>query len=96
MELKYTRSIITAILNGDLDNIEYNQTNIFNLMIPSSCNGVPSRLLNPINTWDDTDAFIDKANHLAGLFIENFKKYSDEASADILSAAPHALTSVVI
>ncbi len=96
MELKYTRSIITAILNGALDNIEYNQTNIFNLMIPTSCNGVPSRLLNPINTWADTDAFNDKANHLAELFIENFKKYSDEASADILSAAPQALTSVVI
>lgn len=96
MELKYTRAIITAILNGDLDNVEFNKTNIFNLMIPASCNGVPSKLLNPLNTWADADAFSDKAYHLAGLFVENFKKHSDKASEDILLAAPQALTSVVI
>lgn len=96
MKLGYTRAIITAILNGELNNVEFKQTNIFNLTIPTSCDGVPSELLNPIDTWADKDAFNEKANHLAGLFIENFKKYSAEASADILSAAPQTLTSVVI
>ncbi|MFT4535729.1 MAG: phosphoenolpyruvate carboxykinase (ATP) [Saprospiraceae bacterium] len=96
MELKYTRAIITAILNGNLDNVEFNRTDIFNLMVPTSCNGVPSKLLNPKDTWADEDAFNEQANHLAGLFLENFKKYSDEASPDILSAAPQTLTSVVI
>ncbi len=96
MKLSYTRAIITAILNGDIDKAEFEKTDIFNLSIPTSCEGVPSDLLNPINTWNDKDAFEEKANHLAGLFIENFEKYSAEASADIKAASPQTLTSVVI
>jgi len=96
MKLGYTRAIITAILDGDLDNVEYNKTDIFNLMTPASCNGVPKNLLNPKDTWADENAFNEKANHLAGLFLENFKKYSDEASADTIAASPQPLTSVVI
>ena len=96
MKLGYTRAIITAILNGDLDNVEFRKTNIFNLNIPTSCNGVPTELLNPIDTWTDAEAFNEKANHLAGLFLDNFKKYSGKASEDIMSAAPQVLTSVVM
>jgi len=96
MKLSYTRAIITAILKGDLDNAEFEKTDIFNLSIPTSCNDVPSKLLNPINTWNDKNAFEEKANHLAGLFVENFRKYSAEASAEIKAASPQTLTSVVI
>lgn len=96
MKLSYTRAIITSILNGGLNNAEYEKTSIFNLMIPKSCEGVPANLLNPVNTWADKEAFANKANHLAELFNENFEKYSAEASQDIRAAAPQTLTSVVI
>ena len=53
MNLHYTRSMIRASLNGDLDNVAYEQDPIFKLMIPKSCPGVPDNILNPKNTWAD-------------------------------------------
>lgn len=96
INLSYTRSIINAVLEGKLDNVEFENTEIFNLSVPLSCEGVPSALLNPKNTWVDKIAYENKATSLANLFVENFQKYSDAASAELLAAAPKPLTSVVI
>lgn len=96
MSLKYTRAIISAVLEGKLAETSYNATDIFNLNIPDSCPGVPDHILNPRNTWQDKSAFDAKANHLASLYIKNFEKYKDEASEEIIGAAPKILTSVVM
>lgn len=96
MNLSHTRSIINAVLQGELDNVDFQITDIFNLSVPTSCNGVPSQLLNPKDTWIDKTAYENKATALANLFVENFKKYSDAASPELLAAAPVPLTSVVI
>ncbi|MDF1697085.1 MAG: phosphoenolpyruvate carboxykinase (ATP) [Saprospiraceae bacterium] len=96
IKLPYTRAIINAVLEGKLSNIEFENTEIFNLAIPKECEGVPSMLLNPKNTWKDKLAYEDKAMSLASLFIENFDKYKTAASSELLNAAPQPLTSVVI
>lgn len=96
INLSYTRAIINAVLEGKLDDVEYENTEIFNLAVPVKCEGVPSELLNPQNVWVDKVAYENKAINLANLFVENFKKYSDAASAELLAAAPVPLTSVVI
>jgi len=96
INLSYTRAIINAVLEGKLNNVTFEDTDIFNLSVPTSCEGVPSALLNPKNTWIDKVAYENKATSLANLFVENFKKYSDAASAELLAAAPRPLTSVVI
>jgi phosphoenolpyruvate carboxykinase (ATP) len=88
MKLAYTRAMITAALNGELDNVEYETHPIFGLQMPKSCPNVPSAVLNPRETWADKDAYDGKANDLAEEFIRNFEKYSSKASADILNAAP--------
>ncbi len=88
MNLKYTRAMINAAINGDLDQVEYVPHVIFGVLKPQSCPGVPAEVLNPRNTWASTEAYDKQALALANLFVENFKQYADEASADILSAAP--------
>ena len=88
MELPYTRAMINAALNGQLNHVEYHQDEVFKLRMPKSCPGVPSELLNPIDTWDDKDAYRQKANELATYFNNNFKKYEGGASDAILQAAP--------
>jgi phosphoenolpyruvate carboxykinase (ATP) len=90
MKLKYTRAMITAALEGKLDDVNYNQDPIFGMAIPESCPDVPAELLNPRNTWDDKNAYDEKATYLAGLFVKNFSKYADGVTADILAAAPKA------
>jgi phosphoenolpyruvate carboxykinase (ATP) len=88
MKLKYTRAMITAALEGDLNNTIAEKHPVFGMAIPVACPGVPSDILNPRNTWSDKAAYDEKAKYLAGLFIKNFEKYADGVSAEILGAAP--------
>lgn len=88
MSLKYTRSMITAAMNGQLDAVEYKPHNIFGVLVPQSCPDVPSNMLNPRDTWSDKEAYDKKASELAQLFIKNFEKYAAQANEEIRSAAP--------
>lgn len=88
MSLKYTRALITEALIGNLENVAYETLPIFNFHVPTACPEVPSEILNPRNTWADKAAYDAKAKELAVKFNENFKKYADKASAEILAAAP--------
>ncbi len=90
MKLKLTRAMITAALNGELDNVAYVKHQIFGVAMPTTCPNVPDELLSPRNTWADKDAYDAKAKDLAGQFVNNFKKYADFASDDILAGAPKA------
>lgn len=88
IKLSYTRALITAALNGELEKVKFEKLPVFNLNIPSSCPGVPDEILNPRNTWKDKDAYDAKANELAKAFVKNFEQYASGASGEILSAAP--------
>ena len=87
--LKHTRSIIDAILSGTLRNAEYDHDDVFGLAMPTAVPGVPSGLLNPRNSWSDTDAYDATAHKLASMFVANFEKFADEASAEVIAAAPN-------
>ena len=88
IELKYTRAMIAAALEGKLDNMHYDPHAIFGVMMPEKCPGVPSEILRPSNTWSNRDEYMEKAKRLAKAFVENFKKFEDHASKEILAAAP--------
>lgn len=91
MSLKYTRAMITAAMNGELDKTEYAPHNVFGVLIPKTCPNVPSEILNPRDTWTDKEAYDKKANELAQLFLKNFEKYADQANEEIRSAAPKVM-----
>ena len=88
MKLKYTRAMITAALEGTLNNADFINDPIFGMAVPTSCPDVPAELLQPRNTWADKNAYDEKAKYLAGLFVKNFEKYKDGVSEEILAAAP--------
>lgn len=88
MKLSYTRAMITAALNGSLDNVQYEKHPVFGMMIPTTCEGVPSEILNPKSTWKDAAAYDATAKNLAQQFVKNFEKYAAGVSAEILAAAP--------
>jgi phosphoenolpyruvate carboxykinase (ATP) len=89
MSLSYTRALITAALNGELDRVDYENHDIFGVAMPVSCPGVPADLLNPRNTWEDKDAYDRKANYLAEAFLKNFEKFAHDANDEIMAGAPH-------
>ena len=88
MKLSYTRSMITAALNGALDKVEFDTLPIFRLQMPKSCPDVPSEILNPRDAWSDKSAYDAKASDLAASFVKNFTQYAEGSSQEILSAAP--------
>ncbi len=88
LSLKYTRSLITAALEGKLENVEYKNHEVFGLAMPTECDDVPSEILSPRNTWEDKSAYDLKANELAQAFNNNFNKYSDFANQEMLDSVP--------
>jgi phosphoenolpyruvate carboxykinase (ATP) len=90
MKLAYTRAMITAALNGELNNVIFENHPIFGYAMPTSCPNAPAELLNPRNTWTDKAAYDAQANKLANMFVKNFEQYAAGVSKEILDAAPKA------
>ena len=87
-KLRYTRAIITAIQNGDLDNVAYTTDSDFGFQIPTSCPGVPDELLIPRNTWEDKGAYDQTKEKLIKLFQDNFEKFAANVNKEIVESGP--------
>lgn len=89
MSIKATRACINAILDGSINNAIFEKTRFFKLYIPTSLEGVDDQLLNPRNAWSDSAAFDTTAEKLAGMFVDNFKKYvTGDDAFDFTKAGP--------
>ena len=88
ISLKHTRAMITAILNGEMETIEYTTHVVFGLNIPTTCPNVPTKILSPRNTWEDKSTYDAKANELANAFNKNFEQFAENSDPEILDAAP--------
>ena len=86
--LAFTRALIKAALNGELDKVKMTEHSTFKLAMPIECPGVPPELLNPRETWTDKMQYDQKARQLALEFKSNFEKYTDETDAAIVHAGP--------
>jgi phosphoenolpyruvate carboxykinase (ATP) len=59
----------------------------FNFQVPTSVTGVPAEILNPRKSWKQGEAnFKEEAAKLAKQFMENFKKYREETTDDVVNA----------
>ncbi len=86
--LAYTRAIIDAIHSGALDHAMMVEDRVFGLRVPTSCPGVPEDLLNPRESWTDSNAYDQTAGRLARLFDRNFVQFRDGASPSVIEAGP--------
>ena len=83
--------MITAALEGQLDENSFDTLAVFDLAYPTSCPNVPDEILNPKQTWSDPTAYDDTASKLASKFVENFESFKAETDPSILAAAPRVL-----
>jgi phosphoenolpyruvate carboxykinase (ATP) len=88
VKLRYTRAMIDAIYSGELENAPVAVDPVFGLEVISACPNVPSEILIPRNTWADAAAYDATAAKLAGLFVDNFKKYAEGVSEAVQGAGP--------
>ncbi|WP_078579448.1 phosphoenolpyruvate carboxykinase (ATP) [Salipaludibacillus agaradhaerens] len=87
ISLHYTRAMVRAALQGDLQSAETTKDPVFGLNIPLHCPGVPDHLLLPWQTWAEPLAYEQKAKELAYKFKENFNRFKD-ISRDVLIGGP--------
>ncbi|MEN8123641.1 MAG: phosphoenolpyruvate carboxykinase (ATP) [Bacteroidota bacterium] len=87
ISIQDTRAIIDRILDGSIEKANTKQLPIFNLEIPLELKDVHKDILDPRDTYSDTEEWNTKANKLAKLFIDNFTKYTDNEEGKALVAA---------
>jgi phosphoenolpyruvate carboxykinase (ATP) len=89
MSIKDTRACINAILDGSIQESEFDTTKTFGLHVPTTLGDIKPEILNPRNAWADKEEFDATRDKLAAMFIENFKKYQDaESEFDFSTAGP--------
>jgi len=81
IDIPSTRAIINAILDGSLNQEEFETLPYFQLNIPKKVNNVDSKLLNPRNLWENASDWDTAAQDLAQRFINNFKGFMDNDAA---------------
>ena len=94
--MPYTRKLIDALHSGSLLTANYKRTEVFGLDIPTEVEGVPSEILDPVNTWSDKKAYQDTLLKLGGLFKKNFETFTNykigkdnKLTEEILAAGPN-------
>jgi len=88
MKLSHTRTMVHAMLHGDLHSVPLVSDPIFGLQVPKHIAGVPDEVLNPRNTWNDASAYDAQAKKLASMFRENFAKFEKSVPTAVTESGP--------
>ncbi|PWJ80193.1 phosphoenolpyruvate carboxykinase (ATP) [Pseudaminobacter salicylatoxidans] len=88
MPIKATRALLSAALDGSLNNVEFRTDPNFGFAVPVAVPGVETSILDPRSTWADKEAYDRQALKLVGMFIDNFAKFESHVDASVLGAAP--------
>ncbi len=90
MDLASTRLMVSAALDGSIDDVEFVRDPIFNVDIPQHVDGVEARVLNPRDTWADKEAYDETARRLAAMFVKNAAEKYPDMSDEVRAAGPIA------
>jgi phosphoenolpyruvate carboxykinase (ATP) len=88
ISIRHTRNLLSAALDGKLDNVEYRKDLLFGFEVPLSCPDVPEDVLEPSNSWGNKEDYWKKYDGLAARFIENFKLFADGTPDEVRNAGP--------
>jgi phosphoenolpyruvate carboxykinase (ATP) len=88
ISIRHSRAILTAVLEGNLDNVDYQVDPWFGFEIPASCPGVPAEILNPAEAWSDKSAYEKTIQTLVDQFKANMDKYRDTTPQEVILAGP--------
>jgi len=87
IDIDATRAIVHAALSGALEGVEFDEDETFHVLVPRSCPGVPSEILDSRKTWDDGGAYDARAKKLASEFAAHFEKAYGDKGIDLAVAA---------
>ncbi|MBV6392201.1 MAG: Phosphoenolpyruvate carboxykinase (ATP) [Anaerolineales bacterium] len=90
ISIKHTRALLSAALNGKLDKVKYKTDPVFGFEVPTTCPDVPADVLDPSASWGDKAEYDRRYKDLASRFVQNFAKFAEETSQDVIAAGPKA------
>lgn len=88
IRLPYTRAMVSAVLKGELEDVPMRKDSNFKVAIPEHVPGVPDKLLDPHQTWEDQEAYDRQVKTLITRFQVNFTQFSGEVSPEVAAAGP--------
>ncbi len=88
ISIRYTRAMLNAALSGQLREVEFATDPIFGFQVPTTCPGVPDRVLDPASSWPNRDLYVQRYRQLAARFIDNFKKFATAEARELEKAGP--------
>jgi phosphoenolpyruvate carboxykinase (ATP) len=88
ISIKHTRAMLNAALTGKLATVEYATDPVFGFEVPKTCPDVPAEVLNPASSWPNKQAYTQRYRGLATRFVDNFKKFADQCSPEVINAGP--------
>ena len=68
--------------------IPFRKDPVFGFEVPTECEGVPAKVLDPSSSWEDKATYHDRYRQLAARFADNFKKFEDGCPREIIDAGP--------
>jgi phosphoenolpyruvate carboxykinase (ATP) len=90
MSIAFTRRLLQAALDGELDDVQYAPHPVFKVLVPQSCPDMPAGALDQRSTWQDPAAYDAAAAKLAAQFIADFHQYEGRVPAEVAAAGPVA------
>jgi phosphoenolpyruvate carboxykinase (ATP) len=96
ISIQHTRALLNAALSGKLQKVEYHKDPVFGFEVPIECEGVPTEILDPANTWPSREEYYKKYDALAARFIDNFKLMMRECPDHVLEAGPKRLMTIPV
>ena len=89
MPISVTRTLLTAALDGSLNQTPFYTDANFGFEVPEAVAGIDGKLLHPRSTWSDPAAYDLQAANLVAMFSDNFAQYEDKVDAAIRAAMAH-------
>jgi phosphoenolpyruvate carboxykinase (ATP) len=88
ISIRHTRSLLNSALSGKLGGGRFRLDPVFGFEVPVECEGVPSQILDPAETWGNREAYYRQYRALATRFMENFKLMADGCPPEVVNAGP--------
>lgn len=88
ISIKYTRALLNAALDGNLNDVQFKKDPIFGFEVPMTCPNVPNEVLDPSSSWHDKKEYDRRYKDLAMRFIQNFGKFMDGTPQEVIDAGP--------
>ncbi|WP_274423488.1 phosphoenolpyruvate carboxykinase [Chelativorans sp. YIM 93263] len=88
MPIGVTRKLLSAALDGSLNQADFRTDAHFGFAVPVAVPGVDSTILNPRETWADKSAYDKQARRLMEMFVDKFARFEAHVDRDVLNASP--------